>query len=640
MKNKKKFIALTVFICVMRILAFAETKAIANWDIVPFQMFSEPFNIGVVAFHETGINVEFVVNNVSYRTVDEPTYNPDSKVYEYWVTIDPAHYTDGPLMVGAVAHPDDRNNFSRELQNLTFYMNAHGALSNDSIMWADAALGDDETGNGSEENPYKTLEKAFVEVGEGGTVYLKAGLYEMTALYPAANYTYWTTITRAPGLQRRDVRIVGYSTTTHGRFGENMVRWKDIVMYKDAAPGYSVIMYFENTHHIWMDGSEFFDAKGQWNGGNIFGGNRGFRVYVTGCFIHDIANTTGLYYLRDVYIKDICSDIYRGRNNLLGVNVVVDGIDRGQTEAHPDFIQFYNPGIIVENVILYNNKVYNMGAQGIFGADCKDVAFVNLLMEKDPADSYAISQNGGTWDHILLWHVTTVDAGYLLRNPPGLSNFNVQNCVWHSFNAGQLTTLIDSYIAHNHFVNKSWDQINGFMGTDFTSGDPLFFAVESDDYRLTEESSAKNAGVPLPGVPADVNGNPWDLTSPSLGCFEFGYEDVPYTLEDFDDTTDISITAWDPTRTFLTVQNNIITKYNHEAKIICNVQSSGDLFLGIFDSKGNKVITLANEYYLFGEHERRWAGQDSSGNKVGSGIYMVYMKIGSIKETKKIAVVR
>ena len=40
----------------------------------------------------------------------------------------------------------------------------------------------------------------------------------------------------------------------------------------------------------------------------------------------------------------------------------------------------------------------------------RNVAFVNLLMEKDPADSALISQITGDWDHVLLWHVTTVEG--------------------------------------------------------------------------------------------------------------------------------------------------------------------------------------------------------------------------------------
>ena len=39
--------------------AQAQTRVIANWDMVPYQTFDKTIKVGVVAFHETGANVEF-----------------------------------------------------------------------------------------------------------------------------------------------------------------------------------------------------------------------------------------------------------------------------------------------------------------------------------------------------------------------------------------------------------------------------------------------------------------------------------------------------------------------------------------------------------------------------------------------------
>jgi len=170
--------------------------------------------------------------------------------------------------------------------------------------------------------------------------------------------------------------------------------------------------------------------------------------------------------------------------------------------------------------VIYNTLVTDMGAQGIFGGEgnLSDVAFVNLVMEKDPPDSALTSQLTGNWDHVLLWHVTTVDSGFLLRDLTNLTNFWVQNNVWHNFHAGATTSLTDSVIDHNLFRNLVWDQPEP-MGTNAIQDDPLFVDEALDNYRLSAESPAKGAGVPLPGVPADIEGNLFHALHPNLGAF-------------------------------------------------------------------------------------------------------------------------
>lgn len=60
----------------------------------------------------------------------------------------------------------------------------------------------------------------------------------------------------------------------------------------------------------------------------------------------------------------------------------------------------------------------------------------------------------------------------------------------------------------------------------------------------------------------------------------------------------------------------------------------------IYDSKGNKVKTIFNEDKAPNSYTYDWYGKDDSGKKLGSGIYMVYMKAGGYEETKKIAIIK
>ncbi len=546
---------LSILILCIAIVSFAEaqTRVIANWDMVPFQIFDSTIRVGVVAFHESGVHVEFQVNGLVYADVAESTYNPDTRVFEYWIQINASDYPDGVITLSAIAQPNRSSDLPRNLGSLVLYANSKGSLTNSNIKWVDCASGNDNSGDGSEPNPYRTIEYAYRKVGNGGTVYLKAGnCYQVTSSsWIQADYTRWTTITSGPGVDRSQILIGGYKESNSGyeggRFGENFVHWKNVTLYSDNAPGYGTVLYFESGHKIWLDGVDMYDKRGRWNGGVPYAGNEGYQVYMTDSRMHDFANAGGQF-MRNVEIYTIGSDIYRPDDGMLGVNVTVDGIDPGDTDSHPDFVQFYNPGKVVENVIVYNNRGINLEAQGLFGQDCKDVAFVNLLLEKDPPDSYAVSQFGSVWEHILLWHVTTVDSGMIfVGNLSDKKNWNIQDNCLASLDAGSATGVQDSVIDHNLFRALGWDQENGPMGTNALIGDAKFVSVENDNYRITKESPAYRSGVPIPGLPADIDGHLYDSISPSLGAFEYYEPPTPTPVPTLGNVTPVPTAEATPT---------------------------------------------------------------------------------------------
>jgi hypothetical protein len=141
------------------------TRVIGNWDLVPFERIEGTFNLGVVAFHELGVDVRFAVDGTEVADVQLPTFNDRTGVHEYWFGLEVADYPDGPITVTATIVPDCPGHQERELEPITLYANAGGSLTNSAIRWADCTSGDDATGDGSEGSPYQTIEKAFVEVG-------------------------------------------------------------------------------------------------------------------------------------------------------------------------------------------------------------------------------------------------------------------------------------------------------------------------------------------------------------------------------------------------------------------------------------------------------------------------------------------
>ncbi|HYW78606.1 MAG TPA: hypothetical protein VE890_03480, partial [Thermoguttaceae bacterium] len=220
------------------------TPAIAAWDVVPHQIIAGPFVAGVVAFHETGCRVEFTVvqpppstadaiqgaatqDAVKQRAIAErATQNERTGVWEYCLTVDPAALDDGPFAVLASAVPLGRDDASTALAPLPLVSNADGSLRPNAPVWTDCDRGSDDTGDGTEAKPLKTIRRAIELAGDGGSVYLKPGKgYSADRLGGGKQRTFWTTIAAAPGVSRDEIEI------GHGRPGTDKLRFNNVTLY-------------------------------------------------------------------------------------------------------------------------------------------------------------------------------------------------------------------------------------------------------------------------------------------------------------------------------------------------------------------------------------------------------------------------
>jgi hypothetical protein len=507
------------------------TQVIANWDVVPYQVITSNFKVGVVAFHESGVDVEFTVNGGPVTTVSAPSYNDRTDVYEYWIEINPANHSDGEMTISATANPDDLNNQARVLTDLILYTNANGTLQNyngNSIVWADCDNGNDTAGDGSESNPFQTIERAYAQAGAGGTVYLEAGLnYTITNSLASANYSYWTNVTTAPGVSRDEVRILG---GTNGRFGETMVKWNNVRFYIDEDPtGYFTLMQFADGQHLWFKNSEFYNERGHHTSTDLFN-TQNAKYYMTGCLIRDIGVAAG-YFQRNCEISNIGGDVWRAKDDMVIINTKVDNMDP-MPGAHADLIQWYNPGSVVDNVILYNITATNINSQGFFGYSGENTAIVNVLVEKT-ADNARLSQVFDM-NHILIWHSNFVNLDFSITDTSNVSNWNIQNSILNKLIPGDqnptVTELDASFISNNHYVELNWNQTNGGLGNNYTTGDPFYInptpygsgyhTPGTENYHLQVTSPGYQQAAYLECVPADIEGDLRNVVSPSYGAYE------------------------------------------------------------------------------------------------------------------------
>lgn len=91
----------------------------------------------------------------------------------------------------------------------------------------------------------------------------------------------------------------------------------------------------------------------------------------------------------------------------------------------------------------------------------------------------------------------------------------------------------------------------------------------------------------------------------------------------------------------VTCYNNVINPaQGQKVFIMVELMQSAHLKLILYDTRGNKVMSLADEDKEAGLYQFVWNGKDDNNNTVGSGMYFIHMRAGGFKSTKKIVVVR
>lgn len=85
------------------------------------------------------------------------------------------------------------------------------------------------------------------------------------------------------------------------------------------------------------------------------------------------------------------------------------------------------------------------------------------------------------------------------------------------------------------------------------------------------------------------------------------------------------------TPSFIQSAGNYPNPFNPETNIVFNIKQAAHVNIEIFNVKGQKVRTLANDYFEGGLNSVTWNGQNDNGKNVGSGLY--FYKIQSNKDS-------
>ena len=381
-----------------------DENAIARFDVVPYQAFSDTLNVGVVAFHVNGIQkVSFSVNGGSWVDVTDMTRNPDTNVVEYWATLRATDFSDGQIEVRAIVYPNTGvprvlqgavTSASQATGNFSLWLYANsGGIYDTSYVYVSPLTGNDTTGNGTFGNPYLSLYKALDMVQNGQTIRL---LDETEYVVPTVvggpryafpyDYANWTTVEADPSVDPNKVIVKGGD----GRWRINRIRLHNLSF--DMINGGA---YINAEWFAWADHVRFFDSAG-WS--HLSDGpmrtSYTAGVYSTGSSANNMQyGFTGFSLVRNSLMRYISNDAFTNSRVVLNSNV--ERMDLIIAGTHNDVHQYFGSALVplVENIIVYGEVSTDIAAtQDIFldhtNSSFRDMAFVNINIQniQDPAD--------------------------------------------------------------------------------------------------------------------------------------------------------------------------------------------------------------------------------------------------------------
>ena len=410
-----------------------DAKAIARWDVVPYQTFDDQFHVGVVAFHMNDIDrVSFSVDGGPWVDVHEMKMNPRTNVEEYTVVLDASLFSqDGPIEVRAIAWPKgsgrvrvlagelDSDAISSDGEHSIFLFADPSGNNIPEAVYVSLTGSDSNTGN--RQSPFATINKAiesvFLEGGE--VVLLDEGNYEAPDRNILRDNTRWINIRSDNGLDRGQV-VITRQIRGDMKPSVQRLKWSDVTFdFRSINSSYSFHRetWYERVH--WLDDpARFLPLPDR----DISPYHRGGLLYATN------SSGSGLFYAfvaatltRNISINEFHGDAVQ--QNRMSINTtIVDG-NGNSHEHHTDVIQYWGNQ---DNVIVYGlNATDQLDAQGFFyntnelGSVLQNSAFIDITIDHIPwtgnIGGPAFSMFHAKCDHILFKNIRIPWQQFLFR---------------------------------------------------------------------------------------------------------------------------------------------------------------------------------------------------------------------------------
>jgi peptidoglycan hydrolase-like protein with peptidoglycan-binding domain len=410
-----------------------DTKVMARFDVVPYQTFNTSINVGVVAFHSSGVNrVEFSANGGAWVSVSSPSLNPETGVTEYWVTLRAADFQDGSVEVRAIAFPN--TGIPRVLQGtIPIRTTSNTQTTNgEHSMWlfANAAnsLGATKfyvaprTGNdanpGTVNAPVATLKKALqlASTKSGSTVVLvEPGTYnpDMEGVINATSVARWITIEPDPALSRNTVTITGTGASDRLLLRIDKVRFRNLTI----DPTYFGYMNEGGLGNVWLDSVFVQPSVFDINDLQFYRGN----VYVTNSQIKNaVYGFTDAQLVRNAVVSGTY-DAYQSAQLLLNSRVTDMTLTAEQSAAHhADVLQTWGEK---QNIIVYgltsdpvsSTQILFINQPVAAGAMMRDAAYVDVFIPSTEVSGPPFSQFSGSIKNLYLKNFRAPQQSLIMR---------------------------------------------------------------------------------------------------------------------------------------------------------------------------------------------------------------------------------
>jgi hypothetical protein len=420
-----------------------DAKAIARWDVVPYQTFDGKFNVGVVAFHMNGIEkVSFSVNNGPWEDVYKMTLNTQTAnhsgignesdgVVEYWATLDASLFqADGAVEVRAIAYPG--TGIARAMEAITLFSNGRGTLASPTF-YVKPSSGSD-TNIGSRDQPFASLQRALYRAPEGSTIVLvEEGRYQPDRSgQELVRNARWITVTSDAGLNRDRV-IIGASAMGATKPGVFRLRWDNVSI--DIS---KVGQYTNVGNSAWFSRVNWYSELGR--SANVGGVHYQTTYFMTDSAMHDCF--LGPMYatiVRNVSIDRICGDALSMTK--MTINVALNDFKNMDNWAyHSDIWQYWwdqdnivHYGFTGRKIEYVQGFLMNQPNQPntVTGVswNMRNVAFVNIDIDYDgPWPPY--SQMQGPQNHVLFTNFAIQQPIWMRTDMTDANKFVPRNVVF------------------------------------------------------------------------------------------------------------------------------------------------------------------------------------------------------------------